>query len=216
MDTPVTHILKSGKRPRVISPDGPVTSPELVDVLKQVNESKAVPECVKKLLLSISSQLSAIIQENVTLRERLESYKSLEKENEVLRERIRSYEQNVASQYGGSQSHLPKLSSVLSCTDFKCNTAWRGFDPFLASKYTIEPPQVALHGASLKRRTQSIMDAQIATTKRLLTRYGNKLEQAIRKFTEEGLEKLHAVQGDDSQRVNKENLRQLEETMGAT
>ncbi|VDO63564.1 unnamed protein product [Haemonchus placei] len=45
-----------------------------------------------KFVLSISSQLSAIVQENVFLRERLEAFEDLEKENEALRERIRLYE----------------------------------------------------------------------------------------------------------------------------
>ncbi|KAK6029692.1 hypothetical protein OSTOST_04195 [Ostertagia ostertagi] len=97
MDTPVSHLIKSGKRPRVVTPDGPMLSPDFVDIVKQVNDSKAVPECVKKWLLSISTQLSAIIEENVALRKRLEAFNDLEKENKQLKDRLRFFEQKEVS-----------------------------------------------------------------------------------------------------------------------
>lgn len=59
------------------------------------------------------------------------------------------------------------------------------------------------------------MAAQPATNKRLLTRFGNKLEQIKAAFREEGLEKLEAKIQDGSQTSNKEKLRRLEEAVGA-
>ncbi|KAK6017613.1 hypothetical protein OSTOST_16863, partial [Ostertagia ostertagi] len=58
------------------------------------------------------------------------------------------------------------------------------------------------------------MNARISTAKRLLTRYGKKLEQVVQKYKEEGLESLHAELSGD-QKINRGNLRQLEEAVGA-
>ncbi|XGW26354.1 hypothetical protein V3C99_007179, partial [Haemonchus contortus] len=59
------------------------------------------------------------------------------------------------------------------------------------------------------------MNAQITTTKRLLTRYGNRLEQLIKEYQGMKLESLHAEFHGEAQNANLEKLRQLEEAMGA-
>ncbi|KAK5965468.1 hypothetical protein GCK32_021862, partial [Trichostrongylus colubriformis] len=59
------------------------------------------------------------------------------------------------------------------------------------------------------------MDAQLATTKRLLTRFINKLELVVGKFKADGRDQLDVKLDGDSQGVNKENLKQLEEAVGA-
>ncbi|XGW03564.1 hypothetical protein V3C99_015054 [Haemonchus contortus] len=81
MDTPASHLFKSGKRPGVVTPDAPLMLPVFVDIVKQVTDSKAVPEDVKKLLLFIPTQLSAVIEGNAALRKRLENYDVLQREN---------------------------------------------------------------------------------------------------------------------------------------
>lgn len=91
MNTPVSHTFKSGKRQRVETPEGLLTSPELVNVVKEVNDSTGIPECVKRLLLAITSQLSAVLSENASLRSQLED---IAKENERLKQQLRSYEDN--------------------------------------------------------------------------------------------------------------------------
>ncbi|KAK6031904.1 hypothetical protein OSTOST_01927 [Ostertagia ostertagi] len=59
------------------------------------------------------------------------------------------------------------------------------------------------------------MNAQIATTKRLITPYGNKLEQLIKEYKGMKPKSLCAKLSEEAQKVNIENLRQLEEVMGA-
>ncbi|VDO22549.1 unnamed protein product [Heligmosomoides polygyrus] len=66
--------------------DGLLASPELVSVVKKANDSTAVPECVKKLLLAITSQLTAVLSENMSLRTQLQD---IAKENEALKEKLR-------------------------------------------------------------------------------------------------------------------------------
>nr|CDJ91778.1 Protein of unknown function DUF1759 domain containing protein [Haemonchus contortus] len=59
------------------------------------------------------------------------------------------------------------------------------------------------------------MNVQITTTKRILTRYGNRLEQLIKEYQGMKLESLLAEFHDEAQNANLGKLHQLEEAMGA-